>query len=181
MKNIFEQIVHKLWFIDHHKNEQDIFIKNSIEKMHYFWLREHLQELKVCSSHISYENLREFAVENLLKNGYIYYYKLDPKKCLVHVRDLEISRDFVAETLQKNDFDAVLSERDAILKELENISDLRDFAAETLAKNGTDKISLPDTPSGRKRSNCDLGDFATETFSLECRISRYKPIFLRIL
>ena len=104
MKNSFEQIVHKLWLIDYHKNKQDIFIKNSIEKMHYFWLREHLQELKVCSSHISYENLREFAVENLLKNGYIYYYKLDPKKYLVHVRDLEISKDFVAEQFVAEQF-----------------------------------------------------------------------------
>ena len=106
MEDIFEQILHKLWMIDHHKNDPDIYIRNLYINFHYGLLRENLAELEVNSAHIKNTHLRDFAVETLLKNGYIYEYNIAPKKCLspIEIDDCE-TRDFAAETLLKNSAD----------------------------------------------------------------------------
>jgi fucose 4-O-acetylase-like acetyltransferase len=75
-------------------------------------------------------------------------------------------RDFAADTLIKNGTDinfnvntlsdTILTDRVAILKEVESISYLRDFAADTLAKNGTDAIFTPDTLSDPNFKNIIL-------------------------
>ena len=99
MEDIFDQIVHKLWMIDHHKNDPDTYIRDLYINFHYGLLRENLGELKVNSAQIENENLRKLAVQTLLKNGYIYEYNLAPKKCLLPVEiNFYETRDFAAES-----------------------------------------------------------------------------------
>ena len=110
-------------------------IREIFNKVHYVWLRENLQELEVDSSHINIENLREFAVETLFKNGFIYQYNLSPEKCLSPVKsDHSELRDFAEETLSKNG-------PDTIFKDPETICELKDFAADTLKKTALKQIS----------------------------------------
>jgi hypothetical protein len=160
MKNILDKIVHKLWMVDHHEHLPDMEMRDINKKIHFSWLRENLEELEVNSDHINFDNLREFAIETLFKNGFIYSYNSSCSKCLIPVKkdqskkmglsavptikdDPEIfcdTRDFAAETLKKNGTVANLAkvsvDRDAILNDLENMCIMRDFAAETLPKNG---------------------------------------------
>jgi hypothetical protein len=41
MEKIFENIVHKLWMVDHHVNEPDD-IRGIFNKVHFSWLRKNL-------------------------------------------------------------------------------------------------------------------------------------------
>ena len=150
MIKIFKDIVHKLWMVDHHKNEPE-HIQEIFNKVHYVWLRENLQQLNVESTHITIENLREFAVETLLKNGVIYNYNPSPQKCLTPVKiDQCEMRDFAGETLEKKGTVANVSD-------LEKISEMRDFAEETLEKNGTEAVSV------KPEIICESRDFAGDT------------------
>ena len=123
MDNIFEKIVHKLWMVDHHDTEPDVYIKEIIKRVHYDWLRENLLELKIDSNHIHNENLREFTVETLLKNGFIYKYSPIAENCLSPVKiDDYVTRDFSADILVKDTCDRFFNDP-------ENICELRNFAA----------------------------------------------------
>ena len=137
------------------------------KKVHFCWLRENLNELDVDSAHINFDNLRAFAIETLLKNGFIYEYNPSCKKCLLPViNDQSDTRDFAAETLLKNGCDVILpgpemfcelrafavetlqkTECKEIVADPESICESRDFAAETFKKNGTDAILTMDTLS----------------------------------
>ena len=136
--------------VDHHSDKPDVYMKDLSKKFHFLLLRENLKELEVDSAHIHFENLREFAVETLNKNGLIYQYELNPQICLTPIKnDKNKMRDFAGETLVKNGYDQ-------IIKDPENIYELRDFAADTLTKNVSDEIlAHPDIV-------CETKDFAAE-------------------
>ena len=107
MEKVCKDIVHKLWMIDHHKNEPQE-IQEIFNKVHYVWLRENLAELHVNSDHINIENLREFAIKTLYKNGFIYEYKSNPQICLSPIKyDQSEMRDFAEQTLSKNGHDHI--------------------------------------------------------------------------
>ena len=72
MEKLCDDIVHKLWMVDHHKNLPDVDMRETFEKVHLSWLRENLNEFGVDSAHIKIEKLREFAIDALLFDSYIY-------------------------------------------------------------------------------------------------------------
>ena len=126
MEKLCDDIVHKLWMVDHHKNLPDVDMRETFEKVHLSWLRENLNEFGVDSAHIKIEKLREFAIDALLFYGYIYEYNPSPKKCLVPV--------------QNNRIDNLgLSVVPAFKNGSENLK-TREFAEETLEKNAIEKI-----------------------------------------
>ena len=139
-----------------------------MKKVHYDWLRENLLELKIDSNHIHNENLREFTVETLLKNGFIYKYSPIAENCLSPVKiDDYVTRDFSADILVKDTCDRFFNDP-------ENICELRDFAAETLEKNGT-VANLADavfTDRDEILKTLEkisvLRDFAAETLQKNC-------------
>ena len=120
--------------VDHHSDKPDVNMKDLSKKFHFLLLRENLKELEVDSAHIHFENLREFAVETLNKNGLIYQYELNPQICLTPIKnDKNKMRDFAGETLVKNGFDKIIINT-------ENIYELGDCAAETLEKTALSQI-----------------------------------------
>ena len=68
--------------VDHHTDEPDVYMREFSKKFHYALLRENLAEFNTSSDHNEFENLREFAVETLLKYGVSYIYNPNPKKSL---------------------------------------------------------------------------------------------------
>jgi hypothetical protein len=62
MKKVFDDIFHKLWMVDHHKNDSDIYIRDLYINFHYSLLRENLAELKVGTAHIENTHLTDFAI-----------------------------------------------------------------------------------------------------------------------
>jgi hypothetical protein len=101
MIKIFKDIVHKLWMVDHHKNEPKE-IREICNTVNYAWLKESSLELKVNFGHIKIEYLRVFNVETLCKNGVIYIYNPSSRKCLLLVKIYHCeTRDVAAETLEK--------------------------------------------------------------------------------